>query len=247
MTEHEQSARNDNGALDIFEFRQDGLNLFIDVSSPLMGLALRLKNMSSCGQVEALYEQVCEDIRNIDVALSEAKVEPALTLAYRYVLCAFLDEAVLATPWGADSVWGAQSLLSRFHNETWGGEKVFSILERLEAEPTRYGPLLIFIYQCLMLGFEGKFGVMKEGSKKREALITRLKTVIDREVPQSVPTTVSRHERIAPHRTVMGRQWTMGSVFGGFFLLWVVMFVFYHTSLSHQSAEVLSQLNLILS
>ncbi|TOL58942.1 type IV secretion protein DotU, partial [Vibrio parahaemolyticus] len=64
--------------------------------------------MSSCGQVEALYEQVCEDIRNIDVALSEAKVEPALTLAYRYVLCAFLDEAVLATPWGADSVWGAQ-------------------------------------------------------------------------------------------------------------------------------------------
>ncbi|GAL16076.1 outer membrane protein ImpK/VasF OmpA/MotB domain [Vibrio astriarenae] len=74
-----------------------------------MGLALRLKNLESCSNVEAIYEQVRDEIRNIEIELNETNVEPALSLAYRYVLCAFLDEAVLATAWGP-TVYGALNL-----------------------------------------------------------------------------------------------------------------------------------------
>ncbi|WP_328717678.1 DotU family type IV/VI secretion system protein [Halomonas elongata] len=45
--------------------------------------------------------------------------------------------------WGRQSVWAEHSLLARFHNETWGGEKVFSILARLQHEPHRYGTLFL--------------------------------------------------------------------------------------------------------
>jgi len=46
-----------------------------------------------------------------------------------YVLCSLLDETVLGTPWGSESVWAGQGLLIGFHNEAWGGEKFFLALK----------------------------------------------------------------------------------------------------------------------
>ncbi|NVL25105.1 hypothetical protein F2S68_22585 [Pseudomonas syringae pv. actinidiae] len=56
-------------------------------------------------------------------------------LAARYVLCTVVDEAVLNTSWGSKSDWSKISLLSRFHKETFGGEKFFQLLERLSTNP----------------------------------------------------------------------------------------------------------------
>ena len=55
-------------------------------------------------------------------------------MAARYVLCTLLDESAASTPWGGSGVWSAQSLLVQFHNETWGGEKVFQLLSQAGRE-----------------------------------------------------------------------------------------------------------------
>src|SRR5690606_2760817 len=55
------------------------------------------------------------------------------------------------------------SLLSQFHNETWGGEKFFLMLDRAIREPARNLALLEFLYVCLALGFEGKYRVLERG------------------------------------------------------------------------------------
>ncbi len=55
------------------------------------------------------------------------------------------------------------SLLSRFHNETFGGEKFFELLERLSRDPIKHLALLELMYVCLALGFEGKYRVMERG------------------------------------------------------------------------------------
>lgn len=231
-----------------YRFRPDGLNVFIDAATPLMGLALRLKGMPERpASVSTLYQQVSEEIRSIDVTLVEAKVEPAIANAFRYVLCSFLDEAVLATKWGAESEWVGQSLLSQFHNETWGGEKVFSILERLETDPQRYLSLLMFIYQCLMLGFVGKYRVISGGITQREQVIQHLKYLIDSVSPERDAAVVTHTDRIASKDNAIKRQWPVWSVFAGFFALWVGLFMIYSTLLSHKSTDVLSQLNQLLS
>ena len=49
-------------------------------------------------------------------------VENSQVMAARYVLCTVVDEAVVTTPWGNESEWSKISLLSSFHNETFGGE-----------------------------------------------------------------------------------------------------------------------------
>lgn len=76
----------------------------------------------------------------------------------------------MSTPWGANSNWNAQSLLATFHKETWGGEKVFQILENAAQDTVRNLNLVEFIYVILCLGFEGKYRVMERGHARLEEL-----------------------------------------------------------------------------
>ncbi|MGO1748641.1 MAG: type IVB secretion system protein IcmH/DotU [Marinobacter sp.] len=158
------------------QFQLRGLegNRLTDAATPLLGLVIRIRRLADFGAVESLYQQVVDEVAAIDRELVEQGYERPTVVAYRYVLCAFIDEAVLGTDWGAHSVWSQHSLLSRFHNETWGGEKVFAILARMEQEPARYKDMLAFIYLCLCLGFEGRYKVMENGRDEYEQILRGL-------------------------------------------------------------------------
>ncbi|MDA0148881.1 type IVB secretion system protein IcmH/DotU [Vibrio sp. LaRot3] len=156
-----------------FQINGDHPNSLIDAAIPLLGLASRVRTLSDCYNVDDVYQQVVEEIQAIDAEL-EGKYEEAQLNAYRYVLCATLDEAILSTPWGGHSCWSQQSLLAKFFNETWSGEKVYQILERLSSEPEKYRTLLEFIHLCLALGFEGKYRVIENGQAERDKVIAHL-------------------------------------------------------------------------
>lgn len=158
------------------QFQLRGLedNRLTDAATPLLGLVIRIRRLADFRTVESLYQQVVDEVAAIDRELIEQGYERPTVVAYRYVLCAFIDEAVLGTDWGAHSIWSQHSLLSRFHNETWGGEKVFAILARMEQEPTRYKDMLAFIYLCLCLGFEGRYKVMENGRDEYEQILRGL-------------------------------------------------------------------------
>ncbi|MFO7995232.1 MAG: type IVB secretion system protein IcmH/DotU, partial [Marinobacter sp.] len=158
------------------QFQLRGLedNRLIDAATPLLGLVIRVRRLADFHGVESLYQQVVDEVAAIDRELVEQGYERPTVVAYRYVLCAFIDEAVLGTDWGAHSIWSQHSLLSRFHNETWGGEKVFAITARMEQEPARYRDMLEFIYLCLCLGFEGRYKVMTNGRDEYEQILRGL-------------------------------------------------------------------------
>lgn len=159
---------------DQFQLRGLEDNRLTDAATPLLGLVIRIRRLADFRAVESLYQQVVDEVAAIDRELTEQGYERPTVVAYRYVLCAFIDEAVLGTDWGAHSVWSQHSLLSRFHNETWGGEKVFAILSRMEQEPARYKDMLGFIYLCLCLGFEGRYKVMENGRDEYEQILRGL-------------------------------------------------------------------------
>ena len=89
--------------------------------------------------------------------LRTAAVSREDALVARYVLCTFVDTAVLNTPWGSQSDWASQSLLVMFHKEVSGGEKFFEILDRVRGNPARYIDLIELIFVCLALGYEGMY------------------------------------------------------------------------------------------
>ena len=125
-------------------------------------------------------------------------------MAARYALCTTVDEAVVTTPWGNAGDWSQLSLLSSFHNETFGGEKFF-----------------------LLLGFEGKYRVLPRGMLELEAIRDSLYRQL-RQLRGDVPRDLSPHWQgldARPRRLVRLVPWwlvalftliCLASLYGGF-------------------------------
>lgn len=75
---------------------------------------------------------------------------------------------------GPANAWNANTLLSRFHGETWGGEKVFGIVDRVLEAPQRYPDLVDLLHRLMLLGFQGRFRAERDGTAWADAVRERL-------------------------------------------------------------------------
>ncbi len=133
-------------------------------ATPLLALVAQLRQAVDYADVTALRTETVAQIKKFDERALKLGARVSDVSAARYVLCSLLDETVMTTPWGAASNWSTHSLLNQFHGETWGGEKVFAILDRVRANPAQHLALLKLVDLCLAFGFEGKYRVMEGGS-----------------------------------------------------------------------------------
>ncbi|MEP7243444.1 MAG: type IVB secretion system protein IcmH/DotU [Gammaproteobacteria bacterium] len=140
-----------------------GSNALLHAAVPLLVLAGRLRGQIAHADIESLRTQAVNEVRVFEDRMRVASVPAEDVLAARYALCTVIDEAVLNTPWGAQSAWAGQSLLVTFHRESGGGDKFFRILERVIGEPSRYLALLELLHVCLALGFEGRYRLDDHG------------------------------------------------------------------------------------
>jgi type VI secretion system protein ImpK len=147
-------------------FLSGGINPLVQAAASLLILAGRLREQISNADVENLHTQSVHEIRAFEERARRAAVPDEDVLAARYALCSVIDEAVLNTPWGAESGWAARSLLVTFHRESSGGEKVFQIIDRVLNDPRRYLALLELLYVCLALGFEGRYRLEERGAAR---------------------------------------------------------------------------------
>src|SRR5579872_3790924 len=172
------NARGAAEAAPLGEWLATGTNPLLQAAVPILVLAGRLRGQISNADVESLRRQAIQEIRGFEERARRADVPAEDVLAARYALCTAIDEAVLNTPWGAQSDWSSHSLLVTFHRETAGGEKFFQILDRVSKEPQRYLALLELLYVCLALGFEGKYRLDDRGAARlaevRENLYQRI-------------------------------------------------------------------------
>lgn len=147
-----------------------GVNPLVEAASVLLLHQARLCQDVQQQDLTALKETLVNDIKTFEYLALARGCENAEVIAGRYVLCTVLDEAVATTPWGEESQWSRYSLLSQFHNETYGGEKLFQLLDKLSTNPAKHLNLLELIYLCLSLGFEGKYRLLPRGTLELEAI-----------------------------------------------------------------------------
>jgi len=227
------------------QFQLRGLeeNRLTDAATPLLGLVIRIRRLADFGAVESLYQQVVDEVAAIDRELVEQGYERPTVVAYRYVLCAFIDEAVLGTDWGAHSVWSQHSLLSRFHNETWGGEKVFAILARMEQEPARYKDMLAFIFLCLCLGFEGRYKVMENGRDEYEQILRGLHEQLQSLTEDQSPEPLADAQiNVTPARNRLRSGLPLWGIAGLFVMVMAGIYSLYNIALEERIRDVLSVL-----
>lgn len=165
----------------------DGRTDFLKGSNPLIANAFsllsivpKLRNLPFHQAVDELQVQLIGEIQRFeDRSLHQGFTQKQVKIA-SYFLCALIDETVLNTPWGNQSNWGHNSLLIRFHDEAWGGEMFFQILDRLKQHSAQSLNLLELAYLCLSLGFEGKYRVAGGGMREIEQLRQELYLLIHR-------------------------------------------------------------------
>jgi type VI secretion system protein ImpK len=147
-----------------------GLNPLVQAAIPLLLLTGQLRSTPAAMDVAGLRRHVLEEIRRFEDQARGAGIRNEIVLAARYALCAALDEAVLSTPWGAQSEWAQHPVLVALHREAWGGEKFFEMLTRISADPARHLDLLELQHLILALGFTGKYQMIDRGYEQLQDL-----------------------------------------------------------------------------
>jgi type VI secretion system protein ImpK len=215
-----------------------GLNPLVQAASPLLMLAARLRSTLSLNDVAGLRRQTMDDLRRFEERARGAGVANEFVVAARYALCAALDEAVLATPWGAQSEWAQQTLLVELHREAWGGEKFFEMLERTWGDPGRHIDLMELQYLCIALGFAGKYQVQDRGQGKLAEVQNELYRRI-RAARGTAPPALSAHWKgLEDRRNPLIRYvpwWVVGV---GALAVLAVAFVIFEGLLSHAASPV---------
>ncbi|MFO1272951.1 MAG: DotU family type VI secretion system protein [Rubrivivax sp.] len=169
------------------------LNPLVQAAAPLLTAAPRLRAMVRHPNPQALRASLAESIKRFEASARAQNLPNEQVVAARYILCTLLDEAASSTPWGGSGAWGAQSLLVQFHNEGWGGEKVFQLLSRLAENPAQHRNLLELVWVALSLGFEGRYRVLDNGKAQLDSVRERLVQML-------------RGQRAAPERQ-LSPQW----------------------------------------
>ena len=147
-----------------------GLNPLNAAAQPLFLLVARIRNRAQHSDPARLRESVVAEIRAFENRASAAGIVGQHVKVARYALCATVDDVVLNTPWGGQSIWAQQSMVGTFHKETHGGDRFYDLLDRLQADPGGNRELLEFLYICLSLGFEGRLRVDPKGVEKHLAV-----------------------------------------------------------------------------
>ena len=170
------------------------LNPLVQIAAPLLTAAPRLRAMPRHSNPAALRASLVAAISRFEASARAHGLPNEQVVAGRYVLCTLLDESASSTPWGSSGAWSSQSLLVQFHNEAWGGEKVFQLLTRLLQNPGPQRNLLELIYVALSLGFEGRYRVLDNGRAQLDAVRERLAQVL-RDGTGAVDTSLSSQWR----------------------------------------------------
>ena len=154
------------------------LNPLVQAAAPLLSAAPRLRATVRHPNPAALRAQLVESIKRFESVARAQGLPNEQVVAARYILCTLLDESASSTPWGGSGAWSSQSLLVAFHNEAWGGEKVFQLLTRLAQSPREHRNLLELMYAVLSLGFEGRYKVANDGKAQLDSVRERLAVML---------------------------------------------------------------------
>ena len=136
-----------------------GLNPLVRAANPLLDLVVPLRSLTTMPDMECLRQRLIQAVQAFETQARASQVDVETVAAARYALCTLVDETIASTPWGA-GVWGSRSLLVTFHNEAWGGEKFFMILQRLSQDLRTHIDVLELMYLCMALGLEGRYRVL---------------------------------------------------------------------------------------
>jgi type VI secretion system protein ImpK len=221
---------------------EHGLNPLLALANRLLLAVPQIRATRQLADPAELRNTLAQGLRDLSAQAAARGATPEQVMAARYVLCTVLDEAASDTPWGGSGAWASYSLLVMFHNENYGGEKVFRLMARLAEDPARNCDLLELIYAALALGFEGRYRIIENGAVQLDAVRDRLAQII-RQQRGDHPAALAQHWQVPAQRQRRALSWlpllATLSVVG---LVLLLLHLGLSAGLSNQSDPVFAQI-----
>ncbi|PVE52383.1 type VI secretion system protein TssL, long form [Rhizobium rhizogenes] len=228
-----------------FRFGGEEVPTLVQSAAPLLNLAHVLRFSDVQPDPDHLRRACLEAITRYERDLASARISPERARAAHYVVCATVDDVILSKPWGVRAGWARSGLVSTFHNDVTGGDRVFDILDHFHQSPGANKDLLLLIYLCLSLAFEGRTRVSPKGALElariRDSLYKTLigqYGVFERELSPHWQGVEARH---TPLKT-MSALWTLLSLLSLAFALGYLFFTLSLNDASDATFERLAKL-----
>lgn len=228
-----------------FRFGGEEVPTIVRSAAPLLNLAHALRHTDAQPDMEQLRRTTIDAIGRYERDLASARISPERARAAHYVVCATVDDVILSKPWGVRAGWARSGLVSTFHMDVTGGDRVFDLLDHFHQSPGANKDLLLLIYLCLSLAFEGRTRVSPRGTLElgriRDSLYKTLLGqygVFERELSPHWRGVSAKHK---PLRTAVAL-WTLLSALVLFFALGYLFFTFSLNRASDGTFERLASL-----
>jgi type VI secretion system protein ImpK len=216
------------------------LNPLVAVALPLLTSAPRIRHSSQHPNPAGLKQALAEGLQAFEAKAREQGLPNEQVIAARYILCTLLDESASSTPWGGSGAWSSHSLLVQFHNESWGGEKLFQLLAKLAENVPANRNLLELLYVVLAFGFEGRYRVIDNGRAQLDGVRARLAQMLR---PASPPdSALSPRWQGAPVDGRLRSGWPVWVIASGVGLLLLCVFLALRLGLSSSSDRAFNAL-----
>ncbi|APG87624.1 outer membrane protein ImpK/VasF, OmpA/MotB domain (plasmid) [Sinorhizobium americanum CCGM7] len=150
--------------VEAFDFGGDGIPTLVKSGAPLINLAHALRHADVPPDIDELRRAAIGAINRYERDLAAARISPERARAAHYIVCATVDDVILSKPWGVRAGWARSGLVSTFHMDVTGGDRVFDLLDHFHQSPGTNKDLLLLIYLCLSLAFEGRTRVSDRGT-----------------------------------------------------------------------------------
>ncbi len=141
-------------------------------ASDVFSLVLSLRTAVDLGDVQEFRKRVHRMLETLEEDARKAGASTPQIEEARFALIAMLDEAILNSKWPGRDAWRTLPLQLELLKINVAGEEFFKRLERLRQNPEENREVLEIYYDCLALGFEGRFKLF--GREKLEPVIAAL-------------------------------------------------------------------------
>ncbi|WP_274369133.1 type IVB secretion system protein IcmH/DotU [Morganella morganii] len=152
-----------------------GHNVLISAGQPLLQALIMLAQGGTPPDLTLFRQQMLQGVSRFYRICTARQLHPSLTGKSAFVWCAALDEAVLSTSWGEESVWQEHTLTGAVFQNRRGGEAFFRYLHLALHNPVPLRDFLELQFYLLSLGFRGEYRTRPEALA---ACYTRLRHIL---------------------------------------------------------------------
>jgi len=218
-------------------------NTLTDAASSLLILVGHVSNTLEAHDTNALKQKVSTELNDFSRKAKSLGFGDGVIHDATYILCTAIDEAVLNTPWGEQSGWSQNSLLSIYFGNVAGGNSFFDRLKKLGEDPSRNHQLLGLMYYALALGYQGRYrsdpNAPAKLSQIRQWTAEKIRPFIQL---QSDPYLSPRWEGIKQRKSLLPSflpMWLIGVATLGLLL---AIFSFFFFNLTYASGNVIDKM-----